>query len=65
MQDYARHLVNSYIVSDKSSEALATGMMTVASNATLRGTLATAARDMVVKWYDPQRIELHGAQMYR
>ena len=67
-QDYARHLVNSYIVGPlKSSEALASGMLEVASNdiVTLRHQLSQNARMMVCKYYNPHRVELHAAMMLR
>lgn len=64
-QDYARHLVNSYVVSEKTGDALAAGMLDLARNATLRQHLAAHGSYTARNHYDPHRIGRHGAAVFR
>ena len=67
VQDYARHLVNSYIV--PMSENIVTdtvhAMAILAGNATLRDELGRNGREMVRAMYNVSRIETHAAAMFR
>lgn len=65
IQDYGRHGVNSYVVSSKTHEALAQGMVDLAANGSLRESIAQNARAMVAEKYNYDRVESHGAALMR
>ena len=57
--------MNSYVVTEKTGEALAAGMLDLAHNSTLRQTLALHGSNTARAHYDPHRIGRHGAALFR
>lgn len=64
-QDYARHLINAYVVREMSGVGLARGMLTLALNSTLRSALAAGGRRTAHTLYDVNAVGVHGAAMLR
>ncbi len=55
-QEYARHLVNSVWVRDVTPHALASGMLSLAGNATLRRALGATGRSQARAMYASRKI---------
>ena len=58
-------MMNSYVVANKTADALADAMLIVGWNATLRAQLGTSARQLVAGKLNPRRIETHNTLMMR
>ncbi len=58
-------MVNSYVVSEKSGDALAEGILILAANETLRRQLGSVGAMTAATYYDTHRLGWHGASMFR
>lgn len=64
VRDYARHLVNSFVVSEKSGRGLADGMLTLVRDPNMRAVLSAGGQKAAQR-YSPTVIGPHGAFVMR